>query len=364
MSLSANDERWLDSAVRIATPFLGTTAENPTVAALVVAPDGRLVGRAVTAKGGRPHAETQALTMAGRDARGATLYVTLEPCNHWGRTPPCADAVLRSGVTRVVIGQLDPDPRTSGQSIERFRRAGLDVVVANHKPSYRLHEAHFTRKAGKRSFVTVKLAVSADGRIGKPGIGNFAISGDTARRWTHMERAKADAVMVGANTAIVDNPKLTVRLPGLEQRTPMRVILAGASPLPKTLSLVYDLPIYPVLVLSTPDNELKLPPSVEQLKVEGTNKRPHLPAALKALADRGIAHLFVEGGARLSEGLLALKLVDRFEWIESPLSVGEDGVLASAARGGLAERLAGSGLVETGKMPLGEDTLRTFERAA
>jgi diaminohydroxyphosphoribosylaminopyrimidine deaminase/5-amino-6-(5-phosphoribosylamino)uracil reductase len=140
------DLRWLDAAARIASPWLGTTAENPTVGALVVDEVHQvLLGRGVTARGGRPHAEPQALQEAGGRARGRTLYVTLEPCNHWGRTPPCADAVVRAGIRRVVIGLVDPDPRTAGDGIRRMQEAGLEVVVADHAPSRRLHEGFLSR---------------------------------------------------------------------------------------------------------------------------------------------------------------------------------------------------------------------------
>jgi diaminohydroxyphosphoribosylaminopyrimidine deaminase/5-amino-6-(5-phosphoribosylamino)uracil reductase len=167
------DLRWLDAAARLATPHLGTTAENPTVGALVVDPASQtILGSAVTARGGRPHAETQALDQAGAGAKGATLYSTLEPCLHWGRTPPCVDALIRTGIRRVVVGMTDPDPRTGGNGLKKLAAAGIDVKLAVHPASRRLNEAHVARIQHARPFVTATLVVSADERVrtlaGKP----------------------------------------------------------------------------------------------------------------------------------------------------------------------------------------------------
>jgi diaminohydroxyphosphoribosylaminopyrimidine deaminase/5-amino-6-(5-phosphoribosylamino)uracil reductase len=190
--LAPADLRWLEAAARIAMPYRGTTAENPTVGAIVVSADGVVLGRGVTAPGGRPHAEPQALTMAGEGARGATLYVTLEPCNHWGQTPPCVDAVIASGVARVVCGAADADPRTAGQSIKKMRVAGIAVEVGSGLAAVeRLHEGFFSRIRRGRPFVTAKLAVSWDGMIGRRDRGNVAITGEDARRWTHMQDGAA-----------------------------------------------------------------------------------------------------------------------------------------------------------------------------
>ena len=356
------DRRWLDAATRIAAPFLGATAENPTVGALIV--DARtevLLGRGVTATGGRPHAETIALDAAGAAARGATLYSTLEPCNHWGRTPPCCDAVLRAGIARVVLGLLDPDPRTKGDSIKRFLEAGLEVVVADHQPSQRLHRGFTLRQTENRPFVTLKLAVSADGKIGIAELGSLAITGEIARRWTHMQRALADAVLVGGATAQIDDPRLTVRLKGLENRTALRVILSGAQ-LDTSVNLIASLSGYPIAVLSTVDTVPDVPASVEVITVEGTDGHPDLRASLAALSRKGIGNLLVEGGARTSEGFLAAGLVDRFHLLTSEIMVGDSGVPASAA-GSIEDRLAAAGLTLVDQRALGDDMLRTYERA-
>ncbi|MHB1101236.1 MAG: bifunctional diaminohydroxyphosphoribosylaminopyrimidine deaminase/5-amino-6-(5-phosphoribosylamino)uracil reductase RibD [Devosia sp.] len=360
--VSARDRRWLDAAARLARPYLGTTAENPTVGAIIVDEDLQLVfGRAVTAKGGRPHAETQAIAEARGSARGRTLYVTLEPCNHWGRTPPCADAVIQAGIARVVVGLLDPDPRTRGAGIGRLRQAGIDVALADHAPSRQLHEAHIKRKTRGLPFVTAKLAVSRDGMIGLLDQGNVPITGEAARRWTHMERALSDAVMVGARTARIDDPQLTVRLKGLEQRTHMRVILAGAQPFDTSLNLIDGVSFYPTVIVAEQGRGFDVPPEVRVIEVEGKNGRPNLRKALAALAQRGIGRLMVEGGASLTEALIAAELIDRFHLLTGTTTVGRKGVPATIL-GSIDGRLRAAGFAEVDRRALGADMLRTFER--
>jgi diaminohydroxyphosphoribosylaminopyrimidine deaminase/5-amino-6-(5-phosphoribosylamino)uracil reductase len=360
--LTGEDLGWLDAAVSLAAPLLGTTADNPTVGAIVVEPrQGRVLGQAVTAPGGRPHAEPQALDAAGEAARGATLYVTLEPCNHWGRTPPCVDAVLQAGIGRVVIGMVDPDPRTAGQSVKRLRDAGVDVVVADHAPSRRLHEGHVARVRRNRPFVTAKLAVSADGKIGLPDKGNFPITGEAAREWTHRQRMFSDAVIVGSTTARLDNPQLTVRLKGFENRTPLRIILAGEKPLDKSIELIGGVSGYPVAIITTLESELDLPPLIEVIKVKGKGGRPEVVEALKALAERGIGRLFLEGGATITERFFGAEAIDRFHLLTSNVVVGPQGVPASIW-GTIEARIAAAGLTLVDQRPLGADMLRTFER--
>jgi diaminohydroxyphosphoribosylaminopyrimidine deaminase/5-amino-6-(5-phosphoribosylamino)uracil reductase len=358
-----DDIRWLDAAVRAAEPFLGTTAENPTVAAFVVDPAGNvLLGRAVTAKGGRPHAEPLALEAAGDRARGATLYVTLEPCHHWGRTPPCVDAVVRAGIARVVIGTADPDPRTGGESIALLRSHGIEVVVADHAPSQRLHEAHRVRHTLGRPFVTLKLAVSADGMIGRKGEGRVAITGEKARRWTHLQRAMSNAILIGGATAEIDDPQLTVRLPGLETRTPLRVILAGTRGIDRRLNLIGGFSGHRVAIIVESGREVSVPASVSVIEVPGAQGRPDLAEALKALHARGITRLLVEPGATLAGAFLAAGLVDRFELLQGAVTIGAGGLRATP-RGTIEKRLATAGFHEVASTALGEDTLRTFEPA-
>ncbi|HYI04244.1 MAG TPA: bifunctional diaminohydroxyphosphoribosylaminopyrimidine deaminase/5-amino-6-(5-phosphoribosylamino)uracil reductase RibD, partial [Reyranella sp.] len=299
----------------------------------------------------------QALAMAGEAARGATLYVTLEPCNHWGQTPPCSDAVVAAGIARVVIGLVDPDPRTAGESIKRFNAEGIETAVVGHVPSLRLHEGFVSRVGLGRPFVTVKLAVSADGMIGRRDRAQVPITGDTAQRWTHMQRALSDAVMVGGATANLDNPQLTVRLPGLGLRTPRRLVLAGHEPLGQDLTLFLNAPGHPVAVIGPADS--KVPAGI----AVWTPADPSLPAVMKLLATHGISRLLVEGGAKLVEALLSSGLVDRFHLLQSQATIGEGGVEATA-EGSMTARLHSAALREVDQRPLGDDMLTSFERQA
>ena len=362
--LAAPDLRWLDEAVAIARPWLGTTAENPTVGALVVDPEtDMLIASGVTAKGGRPHAETQALDEAGELARGKTLYVTLEPCHHWGRTPPCVDAVIRAGIGRVVVGVADPDPRTAGESLRRLAAAGIETLLADHPGALHLHEGHAMRQRAGRPFVTLKLAVSADGMIGRRDEGGIAITGADARDWTHRLRARSDAVLVGGRTALLDDPQLTVRLPGLETRTPLRLILAGSEPIGRELNLTGNVSAYRVAVIAQSDLRLDLPASIEVVRTEGEGARPDLAEVLQVLGRRGIQNLLVEAGAELTESMLEAGLVDRFALLTSDKVIGVGG-LAATAEGTISERIAAAGLVEVSNQPLGADMLTLYERQA
>jgi len=355
--------RWLDAAARLALPFLGTTAENPTVGAIVVSPEGRLLGRGVTAPGGRPHAEPQALAMAGQGAAGATLYVTLEPCNHWGRTPPCVDAVIAAKVATVICGCVDPDSRTAGKGVAKLRAAGIDVIVApDHMLSRKLHQGFFKRILTGRPLVTAKLAVSKDGMIGLPDKGNVPITGETAKRWTHMQRALSDAVMIGAGTARLDDPRLSVRLSGLENRRPLRVILAGKDELNPALNLFANSSVQHTVVIAKKGHLESVSENVELIEVDSVDSAPDLVAGLRRLGERGISRLFVEGGARLTGSLLNAGLVDRFELLEGDKIVGPEGVPASV-RFPLSERLSELGFRAVDRRALGCDRLTSFEKS-
>lgn len=357
--LSPEDRRWLDAAARHAMPFLGTTADNPVVAALVVDPQSQtLIARAVTAKGGRPHAEAEAIAQAGFDAAGCTLYVTLEPCHHWTRTPPCVDAIIRAGIMRVVIGAADP--HAPGAGAAQLESAGIETIIAKHGPSLALHAGHILRHTGDRPFVTVALPVSADGMLGRQGQSRSLI-GPAARQWIDMLRTRADALLVGAATARDDDPALTVTLPGLAGRTPQRVVLAGASGLDRKVNLIGGFSGYRTAIIAETAASVDAPVSVETIRVAGRNGRPDLMPALKALAERRIQNLLVEPGQRLTAALLEADLVDRFALVTSQKRLGA-GARPASADGPITDVLGAAGLIEIERQPLGDDNLTLYER--
>lgn len=355
--LSSEDQRWLDAAVGYAAPFASTTADNPTVGALVVNPHAQtLVARAVTARGGRPHAEAEAIAKAGFEAAGCTLYVTLEPCHHWGRTPPCVDAIIRAGIMRVVIGTTDPDPRTAGGSIAQLQSAGIETVLAKHAGSRNLHAGHILRHTSNRPFVTAVVTVSADDKL-VPAGGRDTV----ARELIETLRTRADAVLVGAATARADDTTLAVGLPGLASRTPLRVVLAGASGVDRKLNLIGGFSGHRTAIIAETATAVDAPVSVETIRIAGKSGRPDLSAALESLAARNVQSLLVEPGQRLAAALLEADLVDRFVVISNPQSLGPAGVAASAD-GPSSDVIEVAGLVEARRQLLGESALTVYER--
>ncbi|APG90591.1 bifunctional diaminohydroxyphosphoribosylaminopyrimidine deaminase/5-amino-6-(5-phosphoribosylamino)uracil reductase RibD [Sinorhizobium americanum] len=319
------DERFMAAALRLARRNLGLTSTNPSVACLVVK-DGTIVGRAVTAPDGRPHAETQALADAGEQARGATAYVTLEPCSHHGRTPPCADALIASGVVRVVVCLLDPDERVAGRGVVMLRDAGIEVDIGVLRDEgERVLEAYLMRQRMKRPYVTLKLAVSADGMIGRKGEGQVRITGVVSRVQVQVLRAETDAILVGVGTASADDPELTVRLPGLEERSPVRIVLDRRLDLPMNSKLVRSARDVPLIVVAGEGDYAARRAALEAAGVEVLNADT-VSDLLTALASRGISSLLVEGGARAARQFLDADLVDRILLYSGPSTLGEDGI--------------------------------------
>lgn len=362
---SRNDERFMGEALALGHRHLGQTATNPSVGCVIVRDDGdgpRIVGRGVTAVGGRPHAETQALADAGELARGATAYVTLEPCSHHGKTPPCSDALIAAGVARVVISVTDPDERVSGRGIEMLRDAGIVVETGLMEPEgERALEAYLmTRRAG-RPFVTLKLAVSADGMIGATGKGQLAITGPEARAEVHRLRSVSDAILVGIGTAIADDPELTTRLPGLEHRSPIRIVLDRRLELPVTSKLVQSARKVPVIVVSDGEADSASEEARRDvLEAAGVEilicRQEDLVDLLGALATRGISSLLVEGGAKTAQLFLNEGLVDRILLFTGAVTVGEGGVASPIDR-----KLVPVGFVHRASRSFGNDILDEYE---
>jgi diaminohydroxyphosphoribosylaminopyrimidine deaminase/5-amino-6-(5-phosphoribosylamino)uracil reductase len=337
---NADDIRHMRHALALAARGLGRVAPNPAVGCLIVAPDGRIVGRGWTAPGGRPHAETRALEQAGEAARGASVYVTLEPCAHRGQTPPCADALIHAGIGRVVGTIEDPDPRVKGQGFARLREAGIAVttnVLADD--AAKLNEGFFSRVVRGRPLVTLKLAQSLDGRMASASGESRWITGEAARRFGHLLRARHDAILVGIETALKDDPELTCRLPGLEAASPIRVVLDSRLRLPDTSKLARTAKDVPTLVFTTSrDNGAALKSrGVEVTKVTADARgQPDLTAVLHALAARGLTRLLVEGGAIVHSAVLNRGLADRLEIFTAPMVLGAAGQASVAALAALS----------------------------
>ncbi|MGI6852662.1 bifunctional diaminohydroxyphosphoribosylaminopyrimidine deaminase/5-amino-6-(5-phosphoribosylamino)uracil reductase RibD [Mesorhizobium sp. 1B3] len=335
MTTSAIDRRFMAAAIRLSRQHKGRTSTNPAVATLIVRNDGNgpvIVGRGVTAIGGRPHAETQALAEAGERARGATAYVTLEPCAHHGRTPPCADALVTAGVARVVGAATDPDPRVSGKGYAILRKAGVAVderVLADEAAD--LMAGYLIRSIRKRPEVVLKLALSADGMIGRLGEGQVAITGATARAQAHLMRMEADAIVVGIGTALADDPWLTVRLPGLEGRSPARIVLDRLAKLPVTTKLARSAHEVPLMIAVGPEADKERKAALAAagagfLATETYDGRIALPELLEDLAARGMSSVMVEGGADTARAFLDDDLVDRIILFRGLGAIGRGGI--------------------------------------
>ncbi|PYE87180.1 bifunctional diaminohydroxyphosphoribosylaminopyrimidine deaminase/5-amino-6-(5-phosphoribosylamino)uracil reductase RibD [Phyllobacterium leguminum] len=341
------DLRFMAAAIRYSRRHLGLTGTNPSVATLIVRDDGRgpvIVGRGVTAVGGRPHAETIALAEAGEKARGATAYVTLEPCAHHGRTPPCAEALVAAGVKRVVAGATDPDARVSGRGYAILREGGIEVIEGILAESAAdLMAGYLMRSSAKRPEVTLKLALSADGMIGRKGEGQLAITGPVSRAQTHLMRAQSDAILIGIGTALADDPTLTCRLPGLEQRSPVRIVLDSDLRLPLSSALVLSASAVPLWIACSADadpqkRQAMIDAGCRILATESIDGRIALPELLEDLAALGIATVLVEGGADVAGQFLSEGLVDRIALFEGEVEIGrENGVAVPGLQSHIAD---------------------------
>jgi diaminohydroxyphosphoribosylaminopyrimidine deaminase/5-amino-6-(5-phosphoribosylamino)uracil reductase len=313
-SASAADRYFMRLALGLARRRLGQTAPNPAVGALIVdEATGELIARGSTQPGGRPHAETHVLERAGALARGKTMYVTLEPCAHHGRTPPCVDAILAAGVRRVVCAIEDPDPRVSGKGLALLRAHGVAIEVGIAAECARWMAAgHILRMTRHRPFVQLKMAVSADGRIA-PGTGAPVwVTGPEARGYAHLLRARADAILVGRKTVADDDPELTCRLPGLEQRSPRRVVLDPGLQTAPTSKLALSAARVPVTLFAAAGAAAPaFPPGVSIRRVAAsTTGRLDLDAVLFSLDGDGVTRVMVEGGPTIAAAFLTAGLVD------------------------------------------------------
>jgi diaminohydroxyphosphoribosylaminopyrimidine deaminase/5-amino-6-(5-phosphoribosylamino)uracil reductase len=364
--MSPADHRFMAAAIRIARRNEGLTASNPSVACLLVK-DGVILGSGVTAPGGRPHAEplaiAQAMELNATAVRGATAYVTLEPCAHHGRTPPCAQALIDAGVARVVTAVTDPDDRVCGKGHAMLEQAGIEVVTGVLEDEARQGlAAYLLRKRMARPFVTLKLAVSADGLIGRRGGGQAAVTGPGARAQSHLMRATNHAILIGAGTAIADDPLLTCRLPGLEKRSPVRIVLDAGGRLAASSALARSARDFPLWIASPPETaaqqELRSA-GAEFLACELHEGRIALPELLEDIAARGVMSLLVEGGAQVARSFLEEGLVDEIALFSSPHALAGEGEGVASP---LTEDAMAAPWRLTGQWRFGEDRLTTWRR--
>jgi diaminohydroxyphosphoribosylaminopyrimidine deaminase/5-amino-6-(5-phosphoribosylamino)uracil reductase len=351
-------------ALELAERGLGRTFPNPPVGAVFVR-GGRVLGEGYHHRAGAPHAEIEALKAAGGRVRGATLYVTLEPCSHYGRTPPCADALLDLGLARVVVAMLDPNPRVRGRGLRRLREARIPVEVGSGEAeARRLTEGYRCRVLRGRPLVTLKLALTLDGRIASASGDARWITGPAARGLVHAMRDVSDAVLVGAGTVRADDPRLTCRLPG--GRDPIRVVVAGARvslPLRARVLRQGGGPTWvAVPAAAAPRRVAALRQrGVEVVVVPGRGPRVELQALMRLLGARGLTSLLVEGGSALAAAALRARIVDRVVFFLAPVILGGDGLAAVGALGlrrvtqalritGLAVGWVGSDLVLEGRL--------------
>lgn len=358
-----SDVHYMRHALGLASRGLGQVAPNPAVGCIIVSRQGRIVGRGWTGRGGRPHAETIALAQAGEAARGGTAYVTLEPCAHHGETPPCTEALVQAGIACVVAAVEDPDARVSGRGLQRLREAGIEVQTPLlEREATAVNLGFFLRCRENRPLVTLKIAASLDGRIASAGGESRWITGHEARRFAHLLRAKHDAVLVGIETAIADDPLLNCRISGLERDSPVRAIVDTRLRLSERSKLARTARDVPTLLFTVSEGGSALTEAgVDVIRVaRDVRGRPDIGAVLRQLASRGITRLLVEGGAGMHATFLDRGYADRLEVIRAPLALGASGHAAIDALAAFsldeAPRFA-----STGTRVLGPDLLESFE---
>ncbi|KFZ39648.1 MULTISPECIES: bifunctional diaminohydroxyphosphoribosylaminopyrimidine deaminase/5-amino-6-(5-phosphoribosylamino)uracil reductase RibD [Thermoactinomyces] len=355
-------ETWMRLALQLAEAAEGQTSPNPMVGAVVVK-DGQIVGAGAHLKAGTPHAEVHALNMAGDDARGSTLYVTLEPCNHYGRTPPCTGRIIEAGVRRVVVGCVDPDEKVSGEGIKRLRESGIEVVEGIlREECLRLNEAYFHHRKTKKPFVTLKMATTLDGKIAAYNGDSRWVTGHESRAHVHQIRKKSDAILVGVGTVLADDPQLTARIDGEPVRQPVRIVLDSRLRTPLDAQIV-NTQAAPTWIFTTPRcDRSKVDRLIEKgvkVIVTQSEDRVDIDEVLSYLGQQGILSLIVEGGSQVNASFLRCGHVQKvMAYLAPKLLGGKDS--KSAIAGENPERMKEAvSLKHTEIRRFGEDFLLT-----
>jgi diaminohydroxyphosphoribosylaminopyrimidine deaminase / 5-amino-6-(5-phosphoribosylamino)uracil reductase len=363
------DRHMMAIALSMARRGLGCTAPNPSVGAVIAnETTGEVIARAVTAAGGRPHAETIAIAAAGERAKGATLYVTLEPCSHQGHTGPCADAIIAAGLSRVVVAIADPDPRVAGRGIDRLRAARIAVERGLLADDARwVTRGHIVRVTERRPFVTLKMALNSSGHVARGSAAKPVwVTGEAARARGHVLRAKHDAILVGAGTLRDDNPELTCRLPGLEARSPARVVLSRSLDVDPNCNLIAtarEVPVWLVCGQGMDQGVDRARRAVFEaagahvITVTEVGGQLWLPAVMEALIERGVTRLLVEGGPTIWRAFARASLADEVALFMA-------GHCANTASAALTHHLAEAPFTLFDEMRLGPDTLYAFRKTA
>lgn len=331
------DIHFMKYAISLASRGVGTTFPNPSVGCVIVK-NNQVIGAAHTAIGGRPHAETQALLQAGSAANGAIAYVTLEPCAHHGQTPPCAEALIKSGIKKVVVAAIDPFSRVDGKGIAMLESAGIEVVTGICEfEATKINEGFFSVQQKGRPFITLKTATSLDGKIALKNGESKWITGEESRSYVHLIRARNDALITGIATVMADDPAFTCRLPGMEDKSPIRVVLDTNLSLPTNSQLVktaHDVPCWVMTIEDTISAQSAKAKALEEAGVrliavnKASNGKVCMEDAVHKLAKNGITTAMIEAGASINTAALRLNLVDRLAWFRAPLVIGNDGLPA------------------------------------
>ncbi|MDH5771718.1 MAG: bifunctional diaminohydroxyphosphoribosylaminopyrimidine deaminase/5-amino-6-(5-phosphoribosylamino)uracil reductase RibD [Rhodospirillaceae bacterium] len=371
----ATDIRFMRGALALAQRGLGNVWPNPAVGCVIVN-NGHVVGRGWTQPGGRPHAETEALKRAGSAARGATAYVTLEPCAHFGKTPPCADALVNAGIKRAVIATVDPDPRTAGQGIQKLKEGGIDVSEGVlETDAKKINAGFFNLIKNNKPIFALKVAASSDGCIAAGPGKKTDITGTIAKNMGHMLRASHDMVLFGIGTLLVDDPQYTCRLPGMESRTPIRALLDSNLRIPLDARILQTLDKNELWIFCTPNADMKKQSELEDLGVKvitveklDANAKPDLGWIASYLGKNGISRVLVEAGSNINQAFINAKMVDCIHWFASPINLDQEqevGAILAFNESTLAKDVLNGniqGFQMTDRRTCGEDTYMVFEK--